>query len=222
MRLIWIFLGLAIVLMLPFVLFGDMGLGEGKTIDFLKGYGEWAWLVAMGMLSADLVLPVPGTAILGGLGYLYGPWWGALIGTMGSLISANIAYWGCRYLGRPTAERLVGRKDLEQGEKLFAAWGGWMVTLSRWLPLFPEVISCLAGMTRMPYLQFSAATLSGVLPLSLLFAWIGHLGQDQGGAALLLSLALPPIFWIALQQLIQRRLHQANSNPDHSTSRTNS
>lgn len=206
MRLIYIFLGLAVLLLIPFAIFGDMGIGENKSIAFLQGYGQWAWAVAFAMLAADLVLPIPATAIISASGYIYGPFIGAIIGATGSFIAANIAYWICRGLGQKTAERLVGRKDLIKGEKLFRAWGGWMVTLSRWLPLFPEVLSCLAGLTRMPWNSFAVATLCGVIPLSTLFAWIGHMGQDFGVLAILLSAGLPPLFWLSLHRYMSRKI----------------
>jgi uncharacterized membrane protein YdjX (TVP38/TMEM64 family) len=214
MRLIWIFLALAVILIIPFAIFGDMGLGGGESLDFLRSFGRWAWLVAILLLAADLLLPLPATAIIGALGYLYGPVAGALIGAAGSYLSASIAYWLCRKLGRNTAERLVGAEDLRKGERLFDDWGGWLVTLSRWLPLFPEVIACLAGMTRMPHIKFSVATLCGVLPLSGLFATIGHYGKDHGVAAILLSALLPPIFWLTLQFFFRRKLNNTRRGGD--------
>lgn len=209
MRLILIFFILAVALIIPFAVFGDMGLGEEKSsIKFLQGYGSWAWAIALGLLTVDLLLPIPATAIISALGFIYGPFIGAIIGVIGSSISANIAYWICRSMGQKTAEKLVGKKDLEKGEKLFTAWGGWMVTLSRWLPLFPEVLSCLAGMTRMPWQSFNAATLCGVIPLSGLFAWIGHMGQDYGVMSIILSAGLPPLFWFILHTYMSRKIRQ--------------
>lgn len=206
MRLIWIFIGLALIMIIPFALFGDMGMGEDRAIEFLRNQGSWAWLVAMLLLSADLLLPVPATAIIGALGFIYGPVVGAILGATGSFISANIAYWICRKMGRPMAEKLVGRKDLIKGEHLFKVWGGWLVTLTRWLPLFPEVISCLAGMTRMPWKAYAVATMCGVVPLSVLFSWIGHMGQDDFSLSLILSLSLPPLFWAVLQAIMKKQL----------------
>lgn len=206
MRLLWIFIGLALIMIIPFALFGDMGMGEDRAVEFLRSQGSWAWLVAMLLLSADLLLPVPATAIIGALGFIYGPVVGAILGATGSFVSANIAYWICRKMGRPMAEKLVGREDLIKGEHLFEVWGGWLVTLTRWLPLFPEVISCLAGMTRMPWKAYAVATLCGVVPLSVLFSWIGHLGQDDFSLSLVLSLSLPPLFWAVLQATLMRRL----------------
>lgn len=206
MRLVWIFVVLALVISVPFLIFGDMGLNEEKSISFLEGFGNWAWLVAIILFAGDLILPLPATAIIAALGYIYGPFLGAIIGAVGNYISANISYWLCRSMGTDLAEKLVGKKDLGRGQKLFDAWGGWMVTLSRWLPLFPEVLSCLAGMTRMPWAKFSLATLCGVIPLSFLFAWIGHMGQAHQWVAIVLSAGLPPLFWFILHRFINKKI----------------
>lgn len=215
MRLVLIFFLLAVILIIPFAILGDMGLGEEQSsIKFLQGYGEWAWAIALGLLTIDLFLPIPATAIIAALGFIYGPITGAFIGIIGSSISANIAYWACRSCGQSTAEKLVGKKDLEKGEKLFAAWGGWLVTLSRWLPLFPEILSCLAGMTKMPWHSFIAATLCGIIPLSGLFAWIGHMGQDYGAASILLSAGLPPLFWFILHTYMRKKMKQLSEFND--------
>mgnify|MGYP006172600101 CR=1 FL=1 len=54
-----------------------------QGLDFdrrLEQYGGWAWLVGIGLIVCDLVLPVPSTAVIAGLGMMYGPWLGGLIG----------------------------------------------------------------------------------------------------------------------------------------------
>ena len=113
------------------------------------------------LLAADLFLPLPGTLIMSALGYVYGPVGGGLLATVGSFLGGTLGYGLCRLLGRGAARRLLGEKDLEKGERLFASVGGWIVVLSRWLPLVPEVVSCMAGLTRMPARSFLLALLCG-------------------------------------------------------------
>ena len=74
MRLVWIFVALALVLAVPFLLWRDVGVftPEG-AVAWLREYGRWAWLAGIGLLVADLFLPVPGTAIMAALGFTYGP-----------------------------------------------------------------------------------------------------------------------------------------------------
>ncbi len=205
MRLLGIFVGLGLVFLIPFLIWGDawQWTPEG-AVAWLKNYGQWAWAVALGLLSADLFLPLPATAVMAALGYVYGPLVGGLIGTLGSMIAGCLAYSICRALGRNAAVRLVGEHDLLRGEVLFQRFGGWLVTLSRWLPLFPEVVACMAGLTRMPWPAFLIAMLCGCLPMAFTFAAVGHAGEQHPALALSLSALLPPILWFLIQRHLRR------------------
>ena len=87
----------------------------------------------------------------------------------------------------------------------FERSGGWMVALSRCLPLLPEVIACLAGLASMPLRKFTVALACGAVPVGFVFAWIGHLGQDRPALAIGLSLAIPPVLWLLSLQLMRRK-----------------
>lgn len=208
MRLVWIFVGLGILFLIPFLIWGEswQWTPEG-AVQWLKQYGTWAWLVALALLAADLFLPLPATAVMAALGFVYGPFVGGLIGGIGSLASGCLAYSLCRALGQKAAIRLVGADDLKKGERLFARFGGWLVTLSRWLPLFPEVVACMAGLTRMPWPSFLLALICGCFPMAFTFAAVGHAGVEHPILAVSLSAVVPPILWY----LIQRYLTKASS-----------
>ena len=149
MKLFGIFFALAIVLMLPFLFWGDhfqARFSVGGAAEWIESFGVWGWAAAITLLVLDIVLPVPATAVMSALGFLYGAVVGGLIGGIGSTLSGLTAYGFSRALGREAAERIAGKRDLERGEKLFSSAGGLMVAASRWLPLFPEVITCMAGL----------------------------------------------------------------------------
>ncbi len=128
----------------------------------------------MGLLVSDLVLPVPATGVMAALGVLYGPVRGGLIGAVGSILSGSIAYGLCRLLGRRAAVKLAGEKDLARAEGFFDSAGGWAVALSRWLPVLPEAVACLAGLARMRALSFFIALACGSIPMAFAFAALGH------------------------------------------------
>ncbi len=209
MRLLWIFLLLAALVLIPFGIWGDdfeTWFSQEAAVAWLNRYGAWAWAAGIGLLVADLFLPVPGTAVIAALGYVYGLWLGGLIGAAGSMLSGLLAYGLSRSLGRRAAEWIAGKEDLEKGERVFGgSAGGFIVALSRWLPVMPEVIACLAGMARMPLRRFVAALACGSLPLGLAFAAIGSAGHDRPVLALLLSAVIPPILWAIIRPLVVRR-----------------
>lgn len=206
MRLFYVLLIVALTVLLPFLIIGErfeeMGSFSAFSAWLATTGRRWAWLAALGLLSADLVLPVPATGVMSALGYVYGVWAGGAIAAAGSFISGTTAYALCRQFGVNAAARLMGERDLERGERLFAGpAGGWLVAVSRCLPLLPEVVACMAGLTRMPARRFFPALAAGCLPMGFIFAAIGAGGTERPGLALALSVLVPalcyaPAFWL--------------------------
>lgn len=212
MRLLWLFLGLALLVLIPFAIWGEglERLFSGEAIIArLEDYGRWAWAAGIALLMGDLLLPLPATAIMAGLGYVYGVFWGGLIGSGGSFLAGSLGYGICRLVGRGAARRILGDRDLERGERMFRDVGGWLVVLSRWLPVFPEVIACMAGLTRMPAGRFFAALACGSVPLGFAFAAVGAAGIERPALAIALSALAPPALWLAVRPAFLAR-HRAS------------
>jgi uncharacterized membrane protein YdjX (TVP38/TMEM64 family) len=205
MRLFWIFLTLAGIFFIPFAIWGgwfEGWLSVKGASEWLEGYGKWAWAAGLVLLSCDLILPIPGTAVMAALGLVYGPVLGGLISAVGSVLSGILAYGLCRSLGRRAAERVAGRESLNRGERLFANSGAWLVILSRWLPLMPEVIACMAGLSRMRFRVFMTALVCGSVPLAFVFSAIGAAGEQRPILSIALSICIPPVLWLLVRPLI--------------------
>jgi uncharacterized membrane protein YdjX (TVP38/TMEM64 family) len=203
---------LIVIVIVPFAIWGEALTGflspNPDTGEFSTGR-QMFWAVAIGLLVADIAIPIPTTSVVAALGIVYGPILGALIGTVGAMTAAAAGWTIGRFLGRPVAAYLVG-DALEGGEKLFARHGGWIVALSRWAPVLPEVVSAVAGVSRMPFGVFMAAALCGVAPFCLVFAIVGHLGADWPVITLVVSAVAPFILWclakkLGLARILNRR-----------------
>lgn len=207
MRLALWFLSLAIACLMVWWLWG--GVWEERfsmagSVRWLEGAGNWAWAAGILLLVVDLVLPVPGTVVISAIGYLYGPVVGGFIATAG-LVAAGMAGYGLgRLFGEDTARRLLGHEDFERGGRLFEQGGGWIVALSRALPILPEVVSCTAGLVRMPVRRFVAALVCGSLPMGFLLAGIGSAGHQEPGWVLSLNVAVPALLWFLANRLLRR------------------
>ncbi|MCB1094729.1 MAG: VTT domain-containing protein [Verrucomicrobiae bacterium] len=214
MRLLWLFLGLTAVVLISFAIWGD-GFESQFTVEgsiaWLRSHGNWAWFAAIMLLASDLVLPIPSTVVFTALGILYGPWLGGLIGTVGFALGGFIAYGACRGFGERIAQRLLGDRDYQRGRQLFEKAGGWIVVLSRWLPVLPEVISCIAGLTRMPVAQYSIALICGSAPVAFAFAVLGHAGRDQPMLAVIASMVMAPILWFVAGKIVKRHERAAEN-----------
>lgn len=209
MRLLLLFLGLAAIVLVIFFIWGDALMAlftQEGTIAWLKGYGYWAWAAAVVLLMADLILPLPATLIMAALGFFYGPLVGGLISACGSFLAGSFGYWLCWFMGEGAAIKLLGEKDFARGKKLSGNIGGWVVALSRWLPVFPEVIACMAGLTRMPPRYFHTALLCGSLPLGFVYAYVGTTGVTHPVLAIVLSAGLPPLIWWFVRSVFRAKL----------------
>ncbi|MDA0196435.1 MAG: VTT domain-containing protein [Bacteroidetes bacterium] len=212
MRLFILFIILAVLVLIPFFIWGDAlmtAFSEKGTITFLTQYGQWAWAVAILLLMADLFLPIPATIIMAAVGYIYGPVAGGIISAAGSFMGGVLGHGLCRIMGEKTARRILGEKDYERGVRLSGDIGGWLVVLSRWLPVFPEVVSCMAGLIRMRLVRFILAMACGSLPLGFTYAYIGHAGVDNPYLAVGLSAGLPPLIWLSIRPVFQKKWGKA-------------
>ncbi|MBP6602806.1 MAG: TVP38/TMEM64 family protein [Verrucomicrobiales bacterium] len=207
-RLLLLFLLLALLVIAPFLLWGEAiekSMSFDETVAAMRATGAWAWLVGIGLLVIDLFLPILGTIVMSALGLIYGWFLGGFFSALGSITSGVLAYALSRRLGRKAALWMTGAEGLEEGERIFGGeLGGWIVALSRWMPVLPEVIAVMAGMSRMPFRRFFLALCAGSLPMSFVFAWIGDTGVDRPGLAIGLSAGLPVLMWLIFRIFYRR------------------
>ncbi len=204
MRLVLWFLALAVLILGSWLIWGggweDRFNFEG-SVRWLQSTGPWAWLAGILLLASDVVLPVPGTVVISALGYIYGTLLGGIVAAAGLTTAGLLGYGAGRISGGKFARRWLGDRDYEAGRRLFESGGGWVVALSRALPILPEVVSCTAGLVRMPFRRFVIALVCGSVPMGFLFAAIGRSGHDAPGWAFALSLAIPAVLWMVAARL---------------------
>lgn len=194
-------------IIVPFLVWGekfDAVLSLEGAQAWMRHYGAWAWLAGIVLLIADIVLPIPSTVVMSALGWMYGWLLGGVIAAAGSFLSGLVAYAACRWLGRSAARWIAGEAGLQRGEDLFAKRGGWLVALSRWMPVLPEAVACLAGLVRMRWRTFVLSLACGSVPMGFAFAAIGAVGQDHAGLAIALSAVVPVVLWLAAQRFLRR------------------
>lgn len=191
-------------ILVPFFLYGhafDAASSVEGAVDWMTRYGRWAGLAGILLLVADLFLPIPSTVVMSALGLQFGPLWGGMLAGTGSVLSGLLGYGLCRWLGQPAARWFAGEESMQRGRVLFASRGAWMVLLSRWMPVLPEAIACLAGLAGMPFRAFLFALLCGSFPTGFAFAAVGALGSHRPVAAVVLSVVLPILLWMGARHL---------------------
>jgi membrane protein DedA with SNARE-associated domain len=132
------------------------------------GYAGAALLMAL----ESMIAPVPSEAVMPFVGFLVADGkWGlaqAIAATsLGSLAGSLLSYFMGYYGGRPFVLK-VGRfllldvHDLEMTERFFQRRGStWTLFASRFIPVVRHLVSIPAGIGRMRFLPFVAATTAG-------------------------------------------------------------
>ena len=218
MRLLGWFFGLMALVLASWMIWG--GAWEARfslegAVDELDAAGSSAWAWGMGLLVGDVVLPIPGTVVMSALGWIYGPLVGGFLAALGSTLAGAIACGLCRVSGERGARWIRGEKDRGRGHRMFERAGGWIVCLSRALPLLPEAVACTAGLVRMPFKKFLIALICGSFPMGFVFAWVGATGRESPSLAFGLSLGLPVLLWVA-SRLLSRRFEKRVESGDES------
>ena len=169
----------------------------------------------VGVLAADLLLPVPSSmvATLGGASL------GIVAGTacawIGMTAGAGAGWWLGRTAAGRTLERLAAedRVALARQERRL---GPLLIVLTRPLPLVAEATAIFAGAARMPLATFLAAAAAGNLAVAFAWSYAGALGHDADSLqwVLVASLAVPVA--AALVVAIRCRPRQAAAVKDGS------
>lgn len=201
-------LAIVLLIIVPFLIWGDQletfFSGDG-TVEWFQSFGRWAWAAAIGLMLADLLLPIPGSAVMAAMGIIYGPVWGGIVSATGSLLAGSLAYGICRTVKRERVLWLTSEDGMARIESLFETWGGWLVAASRWLPVLPETVSIVAGLARMPARVYFPALFCGSVPLGFAYATAGHVGSARPGLTLLAAALAPLVLWLVVQRIVRPR-----------------
>lgn len=163
-----------------------------EAVMMLKRYERWAWALGIGLIWADLVLPIPQTAVIAALGIVYGTLLGGLLGSFALITGGLLGYALMLTSARRAVQRFAGPRSLERMEHWFDRGGAWAIVVSRSLPhSIPEALAFLAGLARMPLGKFAAALSLGSVPTGFAFAAIGAGWAAQPVLALVVSYVLP-------------------------------
>jgi membrane protein DedA with SNARE-associated domain len=105
---------------------------------------------------------------------------GGLYAGFGSAIGASVAYWVARLGGRPVVEKFARwfRIDLKHVEAIdghVRRWGVGLVLFGRMIPGVRTLVSIPAGLARIPFGTFFAATFAGAYVWCSLLIGAGYL-----------------------------------------------
>lgn len=206
-KLILLIVALVLLILTPYFLWHDQldaYFASPEYQRWLAGVRPYAWLIGMGLIMGDLILPIPTPPVMATMGTLYGSLLGGLIASTGSVFAGLIAYGLARGFGHRGIRLLADDEELVRFRAFFDSWGTAGIIASRALPVVPEVMTLLAGTAQMHFGRFLLALVVGSLPVGLLMAWAGARAGHSSTLLLVLTL-VPAGLWCLYLAIMARR-----------------
>lgn len=162
-------------------------------------------LLGVGLLVADVLIPVPSSLVMVAHGALFGTLGGTLLSLIGALGAAALGFWIGRR-GGPLLDRLMTPDDRARGDRLIARHGALAIILSRPLPILAETVSIIAGTSPLTYKRLLTATTLGALPPALIYALAGAAATELDDQLLIMIAVATTalIFWAITHHLEER------------------
>ena len=145
---------LLLILIAPFLILGFSI--ENWTSNFLSSTSS-PWLIFVtvgGLLSIDILAPIPSSIVSTSGGYLLGFIPGTIISWTGMTVSCIFGYYLGSTLGSTLSEKIVGNEEHMKLEKIQNRFGDWIVVIFRSVPVLGEASILIAGMGHMPWKRF--------------------------------------------------------------------
>lgn len=154
--------------------------------DWVKAFSDWVQtLGALGVVlfiavyALATVLFLPGWIFTVAAGLIYGVVGGTAVALAGAIIGATLAFLCGRYLVRKRVEAATkGNKKFAAIDKAIGEQGWKIVGLLRLSPLIPFNLSnYFYGVTAVGFWPYLLASAVGMLPGTLLYAYLGGAGK---------------------------------------------
>jgi len=196
--------------------------------EWLAHAGPAGVVIYAAVFAVAAVCLVPGSILTVGAGVAYGLVWGTLIASIASAAAATAAFLVARTIARRRVARWAAADP--RFAALDAAIGDdglKLVILVRLSPLIPfNVLNYALGLTRVRLRDYALGSFLGMLPVTVLYVYIGSLagqvvslarGTAQGGplghAVSALGLAATIAVTVYVTRLARRALAGALSRP---------
>jgi uncharacterized membrane protein YdjX (TVP38/TMEM64 family) len=165
--------------------------------SWLPGGGVLAGVAGVGLLTADVVLPVPSSLVMIVHGALFGVVIGAALSLLGGMGSALAGYGLGRVGGPPLLRSVCSEAERDRADLLVRRWGLLAVAATRPVPLLAETVAVVAGASCLGPVRTTVAAAAGSLPGAVLYSVAGSLdvGAPSGLVVFAVVSAIAASLW---------------------------
>lgn len=190
-----------LVPVLPFLLFG------GRFEDWLQGIADdppsvpVTMALVIGLLSTDILLPIPSSVISTLSGWQLGWWRGTLATWVGMNLGAIIGFALARRWGKPFALWFSKEEDLERMRIVSDRYGPFVLVLTRAMPVFAEATVLISGMHQLAWRRFLPAVVFSNFGIAVAYSAFGDYAEQHQWLPLALGIAIAvPVLVAAVAQ----------------------
>ncbi len=136
--------------------------------------GIWGPIGFMLLFAVGPSLLVPGAIMTMAGGLAFGTWWGAAYAIVGADAGALVAFAIGRTLGKGFVQRLIGDRFQHVLDRV-ARNGFHIILYLRFFPIIPyNALNLLAGASPITFRDYFWASMIGMIPGTILFAFLGN------------------------------------------------
>jgi len=165
---------------------------------WIASAGTGSAAVLVGLLAADLFLPIPSSLVMVLSGAAFGVVGGAALSLVGSVGGEWLGFEIVRRYGVSASRRIVGDEELARMREVMARHGTSAIIVTRALPVVMETMSVVAGLSTMSRGSFLWSSLLGTLPVVVVYAYAGAVSREMSSTvpAIVMLVAVAGVAWV--------------------------
>lgn len=175
---------------LPFLLLG------GRFEDWMRGIAEQppsvpvTFALVVGLLSTDILLPIPSSVVSTMSGWQLGWLRGTLATWIGMNLGATLGFALARRWGRPFALWFSKAEDLAQMKQISDQYGPFVLVMTRAMPVFAEAAVLISGIHQLAWRRFLPAVLLSNLGIAVAYSAFGDFAERHQWLPLALGVSV--------------------------------
>lgn len=193
-----IVVGLIAVFMILFFIVEALGVAFlTDPTPWMQHGGVLAAALGVGLLIADVFLPVPSSLVMVAHGSLFGVVVGTLLSLIGSVGAALLGFAVGRRGGK-FLERVVTPAEQARANNMLERWGVLAIIVTRPIPMLAETVAIMSGASSLGWGTVALASFVGSLPPALLYALTGAAVANFQTTSLMFGVVLlvAGLFWL--------------------------
>lgn len=193
---------LCAAILVPFVLW-DGTLETASRAAMNQGSATLRGLVVVGLLAADVPLPIPSSLVIVGAAIALPPAGALLSCFAGLMLGSGLGYGMGLWLGEPLLARMAKPEHRATLSAWFAHHGLAVIAVCRPIPMLAELSIVMAGSARAPWQQFLLVCAAANAAIAAIYVGLGSQVSDTWTflAAFGASCLVPALGWSLLRAL---------------------